>query len=128
MKCIVYPTASGVAITTPASRERDLRAASARIAEIDADIAAVQSRLTALAGSARSEAQQQDKDALASRLDQLRQARIEAVPVGDDAHIEALAAQMYPGGGFVIVDKADLPATGESSTEWTIVDGKVVLK
>lgn len=73
MKCIVYPTATGVEVTTPAPCGKH---------------------------------EERDEDAFAATL----------------------ASRLYPGGGYVIVDKADLPASGESTTDWTILDGKVVLK
>jgi hypothetical protein len=73
MKCIVFPTSSGVEITTPAPPGKH-----------------------------------DERD--------------------DDAYIATLATRLYPDGGFVIVENRDLPKSGESSTDWAIDGGKVVLK
>lgn len=126
-RCIVYPSEHGVFVTTPAPRVREYRAAALECDEIDRAIVDTQSRLTAL-GRPRSEAAADDLAALEARLKDLQTRRLEATPKADDEHIADMAAQMYPGGDYVIVDQADLPASGESTTDWTIVDGKVVLK
>lgn len=126
-KCIVYPSEHGVFVTTPAPRVRENRAFALECDEIDRAIADTQSRLTAL-GRPKSDAAAEDQAALEARLKDLQARRIDLTPKSDDEHIAEMAAQMYPGGGYVIVEKADLPVTGESTTDWTIVDGKVVLK
>jgi predicted methyltransferase len=126
-KCIVYPSEHGVFVTTPAHRVQEHRAAALECDEIDRAIADTQSRLTAL-GRPKSNAAAEDRAALEARLEDLQTRRVEATPKTDDEHIAEMSVQMYPGGGYVIVDKADLPASGESTTDWTIVDGKVVLK
>lgn len=127
MKCIVYQTATGVQVTTPAPRTIELRAAAQQCDEIDRAIVDTVARLSSL-GRAKSEAQADDRAALEARLAALQGQRAEATPKSDDEHIAEMANKLFAGFNFVICDKADLPTTGESTTDWTIVDGKVVLK
>lgn len=128
MKVIAYPSATGVLITSLAPRDRELKAAAAQVAALDAEIAQVQSRLASYPARAASEAELDDRKALSAKIDDLREQKNALAPLDDDAYAQAHAERMYPGGGFILVAREHLPSSGEPTTDWTIADGRVVLK
>lgn len=127
MKCIVYPSPTGVWITTPAPRTAELRKAAEACAGFDRQLADVTAQLRAKP-PAKSVAEEDDIKALEAQREALSAKCQAAEPPDDDAYIAAMAADLYPDGRYVIVDKADLPTIGDSATDWVIREGKVHMR